>query len=1759
MKRQSPIIALLLCALLPFVATAQMQKPYDGYTPSGLSRGDAPGGLPLSGFERINLATGSLHFSLPVLTIGGRGAAGVTLYQNIEKRWTVDREQYVVNCAPDCIYDYRYYLDDTNWTGRNTSITPGYMLSRHAGQDIQGCQGADSAFDTMLTRLSFFSADGSETQFVDAIYNGQPKGTNGSCTTGFSRGNTWYSTDGSAMTFVSDSAISDFASYSIGRPTGNLMMKDGTRYRIVAGNVESIRDRNGNKITFQYSGDQLTQITDALNRVYTVSVSGSTTTVSWKGYQGASRSVTISLGSTWLRPDFSPFTYSTAFPQISALQYPNQDIGAGGPTSITFPADTGQTHEYRLWYNNYGELARVDLPTGGRIEYDWEAGYGATSSGAMPGSAGIHRRISKRRAYTSTSATTPVEETSYSRSGASSPTVVERLQPGTTTVIASEKHYFFGDPTANITFANDPVGYSTWSDNLEDKVEFYSGSSTLLRTMDNDWEPRVTYTWGTRTASFDPRLVRVTTTLHDVSPNLVTKEEYTYSSDAYNNIIQKDEFDWGSGSPGSLLRRTATTYLTTNPNQSSVNYATDTSIHIRNLPVQVSVYDAGGTERARTVFDYDNYSMYGLVDRSGIVQFDSSFTTSYQKRGNATSVTRHIVVGGSTVVTSSQFDIAGNLVKLVDPRGKVTDFDFTDNFGGPNGDATTHTQPSELASGQHTFAFPTKATNAVGHESFKQFDYYLGQTVDAQDANGVVISTYYADALDRVTKQISAVGLPAQMQIFYTHDDANRKLIVETDQTASDDKNLKSASKWDGLGRTIRAAKSEGSSNWSIVDTEYDGLGRAYRTSNPYRSTNYDTASTPSGTWTTISFDGLGRVISTETPDGATSTVTYSGNATTVQDPASKKNKIVADGLGRATSAVSDPGGAAETTTTYVYNVFDKLVKSTQVDGADTQNRYWLYDGLGRLKATRVPEQSAPHSITDAVSGNNSWSNTITYDENGNVLTKTDPRSVVTYFGYDDINRLLGYGDDSSSDLPVAYHYDRPGLAYGKGRLDYAENFSSIPGDGPAYSKLVVDTYDPFGRVKKQTTSLSNTSGVYQRSYAVEQTYNLAGQVTQVKYPSGRTVNTTFDQAGRVATMNGNLNGSQSNYITAITYNPAGQPLRESWPTNTALYLNRHYNNRLQNYDIRLGTSSTDEWGWNRGALRYYYASNYAWGDGGTNNNGNLWRAEHFIPLDNAVSDWVMATQYYNYDAFNRLEYVQEFSETWISGAYSNTQAFKQIYLYDKFGNRRIDATNSTGSINKKAVDINKTNNRVAVPSGQTGTITYDNAGNMIYDSYTTTGGSANRQFDGHSRLTRSYDGGQVDYVYDTIGKRARKRTASAETWYIYGIGGELLAEYNYNTVATAPRKEYGYKDGQLLIYAEFAENIKWVVNDVLGTPRMFVDWWGDLSGGAGMQRHDYLPFGEELLSGVGVRTINRGYPVASISSKGFTGQYHDGETGLDYFGARYYNNIIGRFVSVDPLDAASQIGRPQGWNRYSYVRNQPTSHVDPDGMKPLRNRYRTERDLRREVQHVINGVPIMVRGDRNAKILRALADHFASHEGYAYSRTLGRTIDLNHFFAAAANTAEGSGSIITGTSVGDGALETAMLGLGVEVVQGLAKVKTNVRKAIWDYLTDQLSPEALEIIAKSNQDDINYHNATIGFGASAFSPEDLFSNSQGFNWAFLYSRRRDMENRLYNYFLWLNIGSPKESKEDMWENEKARRNDYDKKKIILPVRRRRH
>ncbi|MGE0887715.1 MAG: RHS repeat domain-containing protein [Blastocatellales bacterium] len=192
-------------------------------------------------------------------------------------------------------------------------------------------------------------------------------------------------------------------------------------------------------------------------------------------------------------------------------------------------------------------------------------------------------------------------------------------------------------------------------------------------------------------------------------------------------------------------------------------------------------------------------------------------------------------------------------------------------------------------------------------------------------------------------------------------------------------------------------------------------------------------------------------------------------------------------------------------------------------------------------------------------------------------------------------------------------------------------------------------------------------------------------------------------------------------------------------------------------------------------------------------------------------------------------------------------------------------------------------------------------------------------------------------YVYDADGKRVRRQVGAQQFWQVYGIDGELIAEYEWNGTTASLQKEYGSGGGASVV-AEGA-TVRWLVTDHLGTPRMIADQTGSLSG---MRRHDYLPFGEENFTGATIRTAVNGYQAEGVRQK-FTGYERDTETDLDFAEARYHSAKQGRFTSPDPLLSSANPIEPQSWNRYSYVGNRPLIYTDPSGLRWFYNKKTNE------------------------------------------------------------------------------------------------------------------------------------------------------------------------------------------------------------------------
>ena len=121
------------------------------------------------------------------------------------------------------------------------------------------------------------------------------------------------------------------------------------------------------------------------------------------------------------------------------------------------------------------------------------------------------------------------------------------------------------------------------------------------------------------------------------------------------------------------------------------------------------------------------------------------------------------------------------------------------------------------------------------------------------------------------------------------------------------------------------------------------------------------------------------------------------------------------------------------------------------------------------------------------------------------------------------------------------------------------------------------------------------------------------------------------------------------------------------------------------------------------------------------------------------------------------------------------------------------------------------------------------------------------------------------------------------------------------------------------------AEQVFFYHTDPAGTPLAMTN-----SSGVVVWKADYKPFGEE-----------QSVTATTANDKRFVGKEKDEETGLSYFGARYENAKVGRFISPDPVRAVDpktsktnemMLMNPQRLNTYAYSLNNPYRYVDPDG-----------------------------------------------------------------------------------------------------------------------------------------------------------------------------------------------------------------------------------
>ena len=1394
------VLSCILLALVHTIAHAQNEAN----TPLGLKAGTPAGTYSLTDIDTVNLFNGQVNVRIPLVGQIGRGQAKSQMSYSWDSptRYQVYKTYDPNNFAPIwTVGGGTANPDGSTSSGFHTGEYSVYPLGVFSGDGAPTycSEGLYVWSAKTLTRFFWVEPDGTEHEMRDVLKKGEPLPAGGCWTAGPSRGKVFVSTDGSGATFISDNVVRDGIYVGMEYPMnvgwqqfgGWLLLRDGRRIRISSDTNRGLRDRNGNLMSS--NATYPLQLADSLNRTIT------------EGTGTASECSAIAPGSTgcsyWSYKGFGGterriYTFSTGFDMHFVL--PNG-------TSYVF------------YFNEYWDLIRVDLPTGGSIEYEYGPGLSGTQpnmswidgamAGTYPGSGGdsdahVYRRVTERRVYKeahvleSRQTFSKPEDVNLNNVG-----YVDKVNyDGNGNLLSTERHYFYG--SAERSFWLQAAQYSAWKDGREYRSEIYDATGNLLRTVVTSWEQRAPVSWWTGNPDDapqnDPRISQVTTLLENGAQYT---NSYAYDPDVpYNSLIDVIERDFNLN----IIRRKQTTYLKTlnGVDYAGLNVQTASALHMRDLPVLESIIGFSG-EEARTTFEYDNYTSSAndpnhaaLLPRANISGLDPAYTTSYVTRGNVTATTRHFLTNGTstgTVTSYAQYDVAGNVVKTIDARGNATTFYFDDRFGSPNGDARANSSPPELSTpGKTSYAFPTYVVNAMGHTTYAQIDYYTGQAVDTEDPNGIVSSASFDDPLDRPKQVIGASNNSSlKVQSTFTYNDVAREVTTTSDLITYGDNQKKIKAIFDGLGRPVESRVYESSSTYIVTKTIFSGF--TTQNSNPYRPGQENPA------WTTTVVDALGRVKTVTTPDSAVVSTSYVGNEVTVTDQMGKKRKSVYNSVGHLVDVYEDPNGL-NFRTSYGYDSAGNLLSVGQ-DYLSQPPRSFNYDSLGRMTSAFNPE-----------SGTTSFK----YDAAGNMEVKSDARGVSTHYSYDALNRVTRRWYNGSA-LTTQTTHNNPALPTEVGTSDetkYIYDAQPLPSPAPTFTRgpsigaLVASLYgtnsstgDYIGRdeVGRPAVKIQRTGGV---DYKITVNYNPVGLISSMVYPSLNSVSYSYDGAGRLSSLAGTLgDGAGKIYSSSILYSPFGGIAKEQFGTATPIYNKLFYNSRAQLAEIYESTSYTDptDKTWNRGKLINHYSDQCAGActptSAMTDNNGNLKKQEVFIPNTDSLptTSYAMRWQQYSYDTLNRLEWAREVLD-------GSTEQWKQQFTYDRWGNRTINTAVSYGTgITNTAFTVNPYFNRLGVPSGQPGVMEYDAVGNLKTDSYT---GKGNRTYNAENKISSALDNNSqtATYTYDASGERIKRTVSGVETWQVYGFTGELLAEYPANGATGSPQKEYGYRNGQLLI-----------------------------------------------------------------------------------------------------------------------------------------------------------------------------------------------------------------------------------------------------------------------------------------------------------------------------------------------------------------------
>ncbi len=1132
--------------------------------------------------DAIDLANLNAHISIPVVNKTGRGSSFTYALGYDSSTW------YPVGSSGSQTWQP---IQNWGWIAQTQSATGyiGYYLQE--GEVLCGYDGLPYYGPYIYYSDFYYSDPFGVVHAIPGAYLGS------SCGSG-AAGAGGVASDGSGYSLTAGLSLYNSRGMLINAPWGSTSGSAGTT------------DANGNEITVSSSG----VFTDTLGQTaLTVAGSGtpsSPNTFTYTAPSGANAAYTMKYTSYTVRTNFGCSGISEFGPTSESL-VSEIDLPDGTKYLFTYEPTPGYSGDVT------GRLASVEVPTDGTISYQYSGGTGSNGSGIVcaDGSAATVKRY------------TPDSGSNY--------WTYAHAESGTawTTTIT--------DPQGNQTVEDFQGIYQTesrvyqGSTLLSTTYTCYNGSATPC----NSTSITLPITQTTAYLQWPGGLESEVNTLYD-------KETSGSTTTSYGLVTEKDEYAYGAGGPGSLLRKTLTTYASLSNN-------------IVGRPASVTVEDGSGNVKSQTMLTYDQGS---VTATSGTPQH-IAVTGS---RGNPTTIS-YLVSGSTTLSQTFTYYDTGNGNVATDVNGAQTTYSYGSASCGNS--------------------FVTSISEPLGFSQSMTWNCTGGVEISATDENGNTASTSYTDAYfwrpNSTTDQLSYVTNVAYNGQTSTESSMNFNGSTSTSDLLAVVDSL-------GRSRLSQIKESQSSTTYDSTETDYDSLGRPDRVTLAYGGTADQTNSSAPSVETT--YDALSRPTLAWDSGGGQLSYTYTQNDTYVSaGPApsgenTKRRQLEYDALGRLTSVcevtnTTGSGNCAQTAsytgywTKYTYDLNNNLTGVTQnAQSSSTQTRSYAYDDLGRLTSETNPETgtTAYTYDTDATCGS----------YHGNLVKKVDNAGNATCYAYDALHHLTSATVVSglyASVTPVKDFVYGPAtgtvtvdsvvMANAKTRL--AEAYTCF---SPCSTKLTDEgfSYTARGQISDIYEYTPHSGGYYH----INETYWANGAADQISGLSGLpTITYNVDGEGRTYSANAS---SGQNPLSSTTYTVASLPQTVTLgSSDNDSFVYDTNTNRMTKYTFTVnGQSLIGNLTWNAlgtlGTLAITDPFNSADAQTCTYSHDDLIR----IAGANCGSIW---SQTFGYDAFGNLNKsgTMSFQPTYSYLTNEMTEIGSSYPTYDANGNVTNDLLNT--------------------------------------------------------------------------------------------------------------------------------------------------------------------------------------------------------------------------------------------------------------------------------------------------------------------------------------------------------------------------------------------------------------------------------------------------------------------------------------------------